>query len=69
MATIAAGASSATGGTDRAFTITAVALFVGAGLATLLPGKPRVEPAIAADLAGEGDEIIEPIVAVEAQSS
>ena len=31
----------------------------------LLPGKPRVEPAIAADLAGDGDEIIEPIVAVE----
>ena len=68
MATVAAGASSATGGTDRAFTITAVTLFVGAGLATLLPGKPRVDkPAIAADLAGEGDEIIEPIVAVEAK--
>jgi EmrB/QacA subfamily drug resistance transporter len=68
MATVAAGASSATGGTDRAFTITAVTLFVGAGLATLLPGKPRVQPAIAADLAGDGDEIIEPIVAVEAQT-
>ncbi len=43
MATVAAGATSATAGTDRAFIITAVTLFVGAALATLLPGKPRVE--------------------------
>ena len=67
MATVAAGATTATAGTDRAFIITAVTLFVGAALATLLPAKPRVAPAIAADLAGDGDEIIEPLVAVEAE--
>lgn len=68
MATVAAGATSATAGTDRAFIITAVTLFVGAALATLLPAKPRVSPAVAVDLTGEGDEIIEPLVAIEAKS-
>ena len=41
MATVAAGATSATAGQDRAFVITAVTLFVGAGLALLLPAKAR----------------------------
>ncbi len=63
MATVAAGASSATAGTDRAFTITAVSLFVGAGLATLLPAKPKV------DHIASGEEIAEPAVVLESSST
>jgi EmrB/QacA subfamily drug resistance transporter len=43
FATVAAGASSATAGYDRAFLFSAISLLVGAGLAFLLPAKPKVD--------------------------
>jgi len=61
MATVAAGASSAASGDDRAFLISAGALVVGALLALALPGKPKPERHITS-----GEEIAEPIVVVEA---
>ncbi len=51
MATVAAGASTATGGQDRAFAITAVTLVIGAGLALLLPAKPKVGSGVPAAVA------------------
>jgi EmrB/QacA subfamily drug resistance transporter len=63
MATVAAGAASAAAGYDRAFTMSAVAMVIGAALAMVLPGKPRPERHITS-----GEEIAEPIVVVEARS-
>jgi EmrB/QacA subfamily drug resistance transporter len=50
MATVAAGAASPTAGYDRAFWISATALGVGAGLALLLPGRPKPELTVVADI-------------------
>jgi EmrB/QacA subfamily drug resistance transporter len=56
MATVAAGASSPTAGYDRAFSITAVAVAIGAALALLLPGKPAAAPETAAPGESEAPE-------------
>jgi EmrB/QacA subfamily drug resistance transporter len=61
MATVAAGASSATAGYDRAFAISAAALAIGAVLALALPAKPKPERHITS-----GEEIAEPVVVVQA---
>jgi EmrB/QacA subfamily drug resistance transporter len=61
MATVAAGASSAIAGYDRAFAISAAALVIGAALALVLPAKPKPERHITS-----GEEIAEPVVVVEA---
>jgi EmrB/QacA subfamily drug resistance transporter len=61
MATVAAGASSAASGYDRAFAMSAVVLAVGAALALVLPGVPKPERHITS-----GQEIAEPVVVVEA---
>jgi EmrB/QacA subfamily drug resistance transporter len=61
MATVAAGASSAASGDDRAFIISAGVLVVGAMLALALPGKPKPERHVTS-----GEEIAEPTVVVEA---
>jgi EmrB/QacA subfamily drug resistance transporter len=61
MATVAAGASSAIAGYDRAFAISAAALVIGAALALFLPAKPKPERHITS-----GEEIAEPVLVVEA---
>jgi EmrB/QacA subfamily drug resistance transporter len=62
MGTVAAGASSAASGYDRAFAIAAAAMVVAAALAALvLPGKPKPERHVT-----NGEEIAEPTVVVEA---
>ncbi len=60
FATIAAGASSATAGYDRAFLLSAITLLIGAGLAVLLPAKPKV------DHVASGEEIATGAVVIEA---
>jgi hypothetical protein len=60
LATIAAGASTATGGYDRAFLLAGLALLIGAGLAFLLPAKPKV------DHIASGEEIATGAVVMEA---
>jgi EmrB/QacA subfamily drug resistance transporter len=62
FATVAAGASTATAGYDRAFLFSAVALLVGAGLAFLLPSKPKV------DHVSSGEEIATGAVVLETVS-
>jgi EmrB/QacA subfamily drug resistance transporter len=61
MATVAAGASSATAGYDRAFVMTAAAMVVAAALALVLPGQPKPERHVTS-----GEEIAEPALVVEA---
>ncbi len=63
MATVAAGASSATAGYDRAFAMGAAAMVIGAALALVLPGKPKPERHITS-----GEEIAEPAVVLEAST-
>jgi MFS family permease len=55
MATVAAGAPSATAGYDRAFWITAASMLIGAALALVLPGMPKPERQ-----ATDREEIAEP---------
>jgi len=61
MATVAAGASSATSGYDRAFAMSAAVLAIAAVLALILPGKPKPERHITS-----GEEIAEPVLVIEA---
>jgi EmrB/QacA subfamily drug resistance transporter len=61
MATVAAGASSAADGYDRAFGIAAAAMVVAAALSFVLPTKPKPERHITS-----GEEIAEPVVVLEA---
>jgi EmrB/QacA subfamily drug resistance transporter len=61
MATVAAGASSAAAGYDRAFALSAAAMVVAVALALVLPGKPKPERHITS-----GEEIAEPVLVVEA---
>jgi len=64
MATVAAGASSATSGYDRAFAMSAAVLAIAAVLALILPGKPKPERHITS-----GEEIAEPVLVIEASSA
>ena len=63
LATIAAGASTATAGYDRAFLLAGLALLIGAGLAFLLPAKPKV------DHIASGEEIATGAVVMETVDS
>jgi len=64
MATVAAGASSATSGYDRAFAMSAAVLAIAAVLALVLPGKPKPERHITS-----GEEIAEPVLVIEASGA
>jgi EmrB/QacA subfamily drug resistance transporter len=59
FATIAAGASSAAKGYDRAFLLAAITLLVGAGLALLLPAKPKVDHVASGEEIATGAAVVE----------